>query len=173
MLPQREVLDCNQGDKRMGVLHPDPKEINPEYDFETYRLRDVISRRDKADANRALKAMQQAIAGKGIYDDCDIVEAVFDICREIDPDIVYQAVGMRLYRNLVDKGEIDIPWWDAFIPVIHRRMMDGLLWGGVKPDDPSPIRDLFNKAQKAATTEEAADLIRSIAPKGVAVLSET
>jgi hypothetical protein len=146
----------------MPSLHP---KINHEYLPDTYRLREFTNPKDVLAIGRIMELMEQVIARKGSFAERRISDSVLRISRSYTAELVYQAVGIWLYRYLIATGKIDVQWWDAFVPAIHRRMMAGIHWRGVRLDDQTPIRDLLERAQKATTTEEAAEILRSIAPQ--------
>ena len=147
----------------MGLLHP--KITDPEF---LPRLREL---RDSHDKSRT-KYVVEYLTKKLPYAGLSVGRYVAIVSDEVGSRVAYHAIGMRVYRHLVATGEIDVPWWDAFVKALFNRR-NAVHWAGARQEERKDIFALYERASKATTTEEAAEILRSIAPEGELVHSDT
>lgn len=141
----------------MPLLHPN-RENGTQY-AERYLLREMRGEAEQARAAHVLYLTEVTLGKNGKMPHETIAQSICQLCAAYGAELMYQAVGMRLYRHWRQTDTIDVPWWDVLVIVTHEWVHETVNAGCVVSND------LLQKIQHAATTEEAEAVLQSIAPQ--------
>lgn len=138
---------------------------------EACRLREAADEKEEAKRNHVTYLMALALGQHGTLANQRIGQSVSQLCEAYGSERMYHAVGVRLYQHLIDTNTIDVPWWDVLITVMHNRLHEHIRSGLIRASERSPMSDLLDSARAAVTTDDAKEILESIAPKHAATIS--